>query len=63
MEIILWEAPEVGGISVDYHHIKLKLCQLADNMTLILGSTHAVIVSVHMFEECYHYTGLKVKEK
>ena len=58
--IILWEAPKVGGISVDHHLI--KLCQLADDMTLFLESTQAVIASVHIFEEFYHYAGLKLNK-
>ena len=45
MAIMLWEAPEVGGISVDHD---IKLCQLAGDMTLFWGSTQAVIASVHI---------------
>ena len=30
----------------------------ADDMTLFLGSTQAVISSVHIFEEFHHYPGL-----
>ena len=58
--IMLRVAPEVRGISVDHHHI--KLCQLADDMTLFLGSTQAVIASVHIFEEFYRYAGLKLNK-
>ena len=54
---MLREAPEVGGISVDHQHI--KLCQLADDMTLFWGSTQAVIASVHTFEELYRYAAQK----
>ena len=57
---MLREAPEVGGISIDHHHI--KLCQLADDMTLFWGSTQAVIASVHIFEEFYRYAGLKLNK-
>ena len=55
---MLREAPEVGGISVNHPHI--KLCQLADDMTLFWGSTEAVIASVYIFEESYCYTGIRL---
>ena len=54
------KASEVHGISVDHHYI--KLCQLAGDMTLFLGSTQAVIASVHIFEEFYRYAGLKLNK-
>ena len=58
--IMLREAPEVGGISVNHPYI--KLCQLADDLTLFWGSTEAVIASVHIFEVSYCYTGLRLNK-
>ena len=57
---MLREGPEVGGISVDHHHI--KLCQLADDMTLFLGMTQAVIASVHILEKFYRYAGIRLNK-
>ena len=37
----------------------LKLCQLVDNMTLYLTDISSVKADVQIFEEFYHYAGLK----
>ena len=54
-------AEKVKGISLS--NIHLKLCQLADDMTLSLSSVQSVKYALNLFEEFYRYAGLKLNMK
>ena len=58
--IVLCEAKNVKGLYVDQAYI--KLCQLADDMRLLLKDTISVKYSICIFEEFYRYTGFKLNK-
>ena len=43
-------------------HICIKLCQLADDMTLFLRDNSSVYEAIQVFEEFYRYAGLKLNK-
>ena len=57
---IIWISPHIIGLKVNGKCI--KLCQLADNMTLFLTDNSFVRYSLRMFEEFYRYAGLKLNK-
>ena len=52
-------SPHITGFKVNGKCI--KLCKLADDMTLFLPDNLSVKHSLRMFEEFYRYVGLKLK--
>ena len=49
---------EIKGLS--FQQVNIKLCRLADDMTLFLSSTKSVLHAINLFEEFYGYAGLKL---
>ena len=45
--------------SIKINGKSIKLCQLADDLTLYLSSTESVSNATAIFEEFYRYAGLK----
>ena len=58
--IILRNSDEVKGINLKGQNI--KLCQLADDLTLFLSSASSISCVVAIFEEFYRYAGLKLNK-
>ena len=58
--IIICNSSEIHGLTVNEKCI--KLCQLADDMTLFLTDMASVKKSLQLFEEFYRYTGLKLNK-
>ena len=58
--ITLRQSENVRGINVNGSMI--KLCQLADDMTLFLTDSDSVRNAVNIFEEFYRYAGLKLNK-
>ena len=56
--IIICNSSEVHGLTVNEKCI--KLCQLANDMTLFLTDMPSVRKSLQLFEEFYRYAGLKL---
>ena len=50
----------IKGITVK--DISIKLCQLADDMTLFLSNNSSVSFALQLFEEFYRYAGLKLNK-
>ena len=50
----------ITGIVVN--HICIKLCELADDMTLFLRDNSSVYEAIQVFEEFYRYDGLKLNK-
>ena len=57
---IIRMSPHIIGLKVNGKCI--KLCQLADDMTLFLTDNSSVRHSLRMFEEFYRYAGLKLNK-
>ena len=55
---LLRNSDEIKGLS--FQQVNIKLCQLADDMTLFLSSTKSVLHAINLFEEFYRYAGLKL---
>ena len=60
ISIIIHNSSEVHGLTVNEKCI--KLCQLADDMTLFLTDMLSVKNSLQLFEEFYRYAGLKLNK-
>ena len=58
--LIFKQSDNVNGIHVDNQEI--KLCQLADDMTLFVININSVRSVILLFEECYRYSGLKLNK-
>ena len=58
--IILRSSAFVKGINID--NTCIKLCQLADDMTLFLRDNKSVRSAIQIFEEFYRYAGLKLNK-
>ena len=58
--LILKQSDNVNGIHVANQEI--KLCQLADDMTLFLTNIRSVRSAILLFEEFYRYSGLKLNK-
>ena len=58
---IIWRSlVNIKGIIMN--HICIKLCQLADDMTLFLRDNSSVYEAIQVFEEFYRYAGLKLNK-
>ena len=57
---VLRNTDSIKGISVN--DISIKLCQLADDMTLFLSNDSSVCHALQIFEEFYRYAGLKLNK-
>ena len=58
---ILRQTGSVKGLNIN--GTSLKLCQLADDMTLFLTDISSVKATVQIFEEFYRYAGLKLNKQ
>ena len=58
--VILHSLINIKGIVVN--HSCIKLCQLADDMTLFLRDNSSVNEAIQVFEEFYRYAGLKLNK-
>ena len=58
--LVLKQSKQVSGIRVEDQDI--KLCQLADDMTLFLLDINSVQHAITLFEEFYRYSGLKLNK-
>ena len=58
--ILLRYSENIKGITIDDN--KIKLCQLADDMTLFFTSTTSVLYAINLFEEFDRYAGLKLNK-
>ena len=58
--IVLRKTNTVSGLKVG--QTEIKLCQLADDMTLFLTSVESVKIAIELFEEFYRYSGLKLNK-
>ena len=59
--IVIRNSSKIHGFTVNEKCI--KLCQLADDMTLFLTDMVSVKKSLQLFEEFYRYAGLKLNKK
>ena len=57
---VLRNTDSIKGITVN--GISIKLCQSADDMTLFLSNDSSVCHALQIFEEFYHYAGLKLNK-
>ena len=57
---IIKNTDSIKGITVN--GISIKLCQLADDMTLFLSNDSSVSHALQIFEEFYRYAGLKLNK-
>ena len=57
---VLRISDNIKGITVN--DISIKLCQLADDMTLFLSNNGSVACALQIFEEFYRYAGLKLNK-
>ena len=57
---VLRNTDSIKGITVN--GISIKLCQLADDMTLFLSDDSSVCHALQIFEEFYRYAGLKLNK-
>ena len=57
---VLINTDSIKGITVN--GISIKLCQLADYMTLFLSNDSSVCHALQIFEEFYRYAGLKLNK-
>ena len=58
--LVLRSSDKIDGIKINGQRI--KLCQLADDLTLFLSSTESVLSAIAIFEEFYRYAGLKLNK-
>ena len=58
--IVLRKSNRVSGLKVG--QTEIKLCQLADDMTLFLSSVEFVKIAIELFEEFCRYSGLKLNK-
>ena len=58
--LVLRSSDKVEGININGKEI--KLCEMADDLTLFLLNTPSVLKAVEIFEEFYRYAGLKLNK-
>ena len=58
--IVIRSLDSIKGICVN--NTNIKLCQLADDMTLFLSDNQSILKALQSFEEFYRYAGLKLNK-
>ena len=58
--IIISSLDSIKGICIN--NTCIKLCQLADDMNLLLNDNQSILKALQSFEEFYKYSGLKLNK-